>query len=256
MTPATLIACESLEAYVDGELSAAESAAFDKHMVGCATCQQQIERQLRLRALLRTDLARPTASDALRHRILSSLPQDQPESNVVNLPRRQWLAMAAAASVAAILASGATLYVLHPGSEDEWQEAILASHLRATLSGHVIDVASSDRHTVKPWFGGKTKVAPIVLDLADAGFPLIGGRLDIPQKDALPVLVYKAGRHVVSVFVRATEGAPPSGSTTINGFSILSWSEDGLAYSAVSDADSAELQAFQRAFAAARRALP
>jgi len=121
---------------------------------------------------------------------------------------------------------------------------------------HVIDVASSDRHTVKPWFGGKTKVAPIVLDLADAGFPLIGGRLDIPQKDALPVLVYKAGRHVVSVFVRATEGAPPSGSTTINGFSILSWSEDGLAYSAVSDADSAELQAFQRAFAAARRALP
>jgi anti-sigma factor RsiW len=256
MTPATLIACESLEAYVDGELSAAESAAFDKHMVGCATCQQQIERQLRLRARLRTDLARPTASDALRRRILSSLPQDQPESNVVNLPRRQWLAMAAAASVAAILASGATLYVVHPGSEDEWQEAILTSHLRATLSGHVIDVASSDRHTVKPWFGGKTKVAPIVLDLADAGFPLIGGRLDIPQKDALPVLVYKAGPHVVSVFVSAADGTWQTAIKKIDGFSILSWLDDGLIYSAVSDADSAELEAFQRAFVAARRKLP
>ena len=256
MSPASLIACESLEAYVDGELSAAESAAFDRHAAGCSACQTQIERQLRLRARLRADLARPAAGDALRRRILSSLPQDQPKSNVVNLPRRQWLAMAAAASVAAILASSTTLYVVHPGSEDEWHQAILTSHLRATLSGHVIDVASSDRHTVKPWFGGKTRVAPIVLNLADAGYPLLGGRLDIPQEDALPVLVYKAGPHLVSVFVRAADGTMQTAIKKINGFSILSWSDNGLAYSAVSDADGAELEGFQRAFIAARQKLP
>ena len=255
MSPDSLIACESLEAYVDDELSAAESAAFDRHSAGCSTCRTQIARQLRLRARLRADLARPGASDALRQRVLSSLPQARPKSNVVSLPRRQWMAMAVAASMAAILASSATFYVVHPGAEGEWQQAILASHLRATLSGNVIDVASSDRHTVKPWFGGKTKVAPIVLDLADAGYPLLGGRLDIPQKDAVPVLVYKAGPHVVSVFVSA-DGAARAGITKIDGFSILSWSDDGLTYSAVSDADGAELEAFRRAFAAARQKLP
>ncbi|HEV8388962.1 MAG TPA: zf-HC2 domain-containing protein [Dongiaceae bacterium] len=256
MSPASAIACESLEAYVDGELSAAESAAFDRHVAGCSACQAQLERQLRLRANLRTTLAKPAAGEDLRHRILAALPQDRPASASRPVARRQWLAMAAAASVAAILASSATLYVVRPSAEDDWQQAILDSHLRATLSGHVIDVASSDRHTVKPWFGGKTKIAPIVLDLADVGYPLLGGRLDIPQKDALPVLVYKAGPHVVSVFVRAADGPAPAGIAKIDGFSILNWSDDGLAYSAVSDADGAELEAFQRAFAAARQKLP
>jgi len=254
MTPVAAIGCESLEAYIDGELSAAESAAFDKHAADCASCQQQLERQLRLRARLRAGLAKPAASDTLRHRILASLPQDRPAPVRQLVTRRRWMEMAAAASVAAVVASSATFYAIRPSGEENWQQAILASHLRATMSGHVIDVASSDRHTVKPWFGGKTKVAPIVIDLADVGYPLVGGRLEIPQKDALPVLVYKAGPHIVSVYVRP--GAAPGGLTKINGFSILSWSDDGLTYSAVSDADSGELTAFQKAFAAARQKLP
>jgi anti-sigma factor RsiW len=254
MSPMAGIACESLEAYTDGELSAAESAAFDAHAASCTACQHHLQRHLDLRTRLRADLARPTASDAFKRRLLSALPQDHARADHVH--RRSWTAIAMAASVAAILASSGTFYLVAPDRDADWQHAVLNSHLRATLSGHVIDVASSDRHTVKPWFGGKTKVAPIVVDLAGMGFPLIGGRLDIPQKDSLPVLVYKAGPHIVSVFVRAAEGRPPSGLTTIDGFSILSWSEDGLAYSAVSDADSAELQAFQRAFAAARQSLP
>ena len=256
MSSTANIACESLEAYIDGELSAAESAAFDRHIATCSACQTQLEQQLRLRNRLRTGLAKPAAGDALRRRILSSLPQDRRVTAQHRLPRRQWFAMAAAACVAAIFASSATLYVVRPGAENEWQQAILNAHLRATMSGHVIDVASSDRHTVKPWFGGKTKVAPIVLDLAAAGYPLIGGRLDIPQKDALPVLVYKAGPHVVSVFVRAANDVTSGKVAKIDGFSILSWSDDGLTYSAVSDADSVELEAFQRAFATARRQLP
>jgi anti-sigma factor RsiW len=254
MSPMTGIACESLEAYVDGELSAAESAAFDAHVANCAACQHQLQRYLDLRTRLRADLARPAASDAFKRRLLSALPRDHASTGHVH--RRSWAAMAMAASVAAILASSGTFYLVAPDAEADWQHAVLNSHLRATLSGHVIDVASSDRHTVKPWFGGKTKVAPIVVDTTAMGFPLVGGRLDIPQKDSLPVLVYKAGPHVVSVFVRAAEGGSPSGLTTIDGFSILSWSEDGLAYSAVSDADSAELRAFQRAFTTARQTLP
>jgi anti-sigma factor RsiW len=256
MTQTAGIACDSLEAYVDGELSVTESAAFDRHAAACSTCQPQLERHLRLRARLRTDLARPAASDALRGRILSSLPADRSASNVVALPRRRWLATAAAACVAAFLASGTTLYVMQPDTGDEWRQAVLSAHLRATLSDHVIDVASSDRHTVKPWFGGKTKVAPIVLDLASAGYPLLGGRLDIPQKDALPVLVYKAGPHVVSVFVRQADRGADPGTAKVDGFTIATWSMGDLVYTAVSDADGAELAAFQRAFSTAVERTP
>lgn len=256
MTGTAIIACDSLEAYVDGELSAAESAAFDRHAASCTSCQQQLERQLRLRTQLRASLARPAASDALRGRVLASLPADRPASNVVALPRRRWVAMAAAACVAAFLASSTTLYVMRPDADADWRQAALSAHLRATLSGHVIDVASSDRHTVKPWFGGKTEVAPVVLDLAAVGYPLLGGRLDIPQKDALPVLVYKAGPHIVSVFVRQAHGRPDPGSAKLDGFTIATWSVGDLAYTAVSDADGAEVAAFQKAFSAAVAQLP
>jgi anti-sigma factor RsiW len=254
MSPVGEIRCDSLEAYIDGELSAAESAAFDRHATDCADCQQQLARQLRLRAQLRSDLARPRSSEQLRHRILSQLPQERSLA-AVHTSRRQWMEMAMAASIAAILASSATFYLVHPTGESAWEQAILDSHLRATMSGHVIDVASSDRHTVKPWFGGKTDVAPVVVDLAQAGYPLIGGRLDIPQKTALPVLVYKVGKHIVSVYVRPADTAP-HGPAKLNGFSILTWSDRGLSYSAVSDADAAELEAFQHAFDDAVRQLP
>ena len=256
MTQTAIIACDSLEAYVDGELSAAESAAFDRHATACASCQQQLDRHLRLRARLRADLARPAASAALRERILSAIPADRPASNVVALPRRRWVAMAAAACIAAFLASSTTVYVMQPGANEDWRQAVLSAHLRATLSGHVIDVASSDRHTVKPWFGGKTKVAPIVLDLAAVGYPLLGGRLDIPQKDALPVLVYKAGPHVVSVFVRQADGGSHPGTAKVDGFTIATWTVGDLVYTAVSDADGAEVAAFQRAFSTAIQQVP
>lgn len=256
MTGTAIIACDSLEAYVDGELSAAESAAFDRHAAACTSCQQQLERHLRLRTQLRANLARPAASGALRGRILASLPTDRSASNVVALPRRRWVATAAAACVAAFLASSTTLYVMRPDANEDWRQAVLSAHLRATLSGHVIDVASSDRHTVKPWFGGKTEVAPVVLDLAAVGYPLLGGRLDIPQKDALPVLVYKAGPHIMSVFVRQADDKTRVGMAEVDGFTIVTWPVGDLVYTAVSDADGTELAAFQRAFTTALEQMP
>jgi anti-sigma factor RsiW len=164
--------------------------------------------------------------------------------------------MAVAACFGAVLAGSASFYTLRQPNEDLWAEAILKTHLRATLSGHVLDVASSDRHTVKPWFSGKTSVAPVVVDLASAGYPLLGGRLDIPETEPLPVLVYRAGPHLVSVTVRPASG--DRGVTVANrdGFSIAEWREHGFAFSVVSDADANELGAFQAAFSHALRTLP
>lgn len=257
MTATSQIECAAREAYVDGELGALESAAFDRHMESCAECRLEVDRALRLRAELRGGLTRFAASAAARERLLEGLPRPTASRAARTWPtRRDWLSMAAAASVAAILAGSAALYVGAPAPEQDWAVAALNAHRRATLSGHVFDVASSDRHTVKPWFGGKTAVAPVVVDLAPAGYPLLGGRLDIPQAEALPVLVYKAGPHVVSVFVRAGAGDAAPALQHRDGFAILAWREQNFDFTAVSDADAKELDAFQRAFSAALAQLP
>lgn len=249
MTDGMTIGCEARDSYVDGELTALENAAFDRHVSGCSTCQREIERMLRLRADLRDGLTRFVASDDLLDRIRAALPDQAPRRrDQRHSGWRGWQSMAAAAAVAAILASSATFTVMQPASRETWTDAALRSHLRATMSGHVFDVASSDRHTVKPWFGGKTAVAPIVVDLSAAGYPLLGGRLDIPEREPLPVLVYQAGPHIVSVFVRSESAAAAPSLRREAGFSILIWRERELEFTAVSDADAAELKAFQNAF--------
>ncbi len=260
MSDLDLIGCAAREAYVDGELTALESAAFDRHMAACAECQREVAGALRLRAELRGKLTRHAAGPDLR-RLLAGLPDAAATgASPVRAPRRtsrrEWFQMAAAASVAAVLAGSATLYALRPGEDSDWVTSALNAHRRATLSDHVFDVASSDRHTVKPWFGGRTAVAPVVVDLKAAGYPLLGGRLDIPQAEPLPVLVYQAGPHVVSVFVRAGSGDSAPELRHQDGFAILSWRERNFDFTAVSDADAAELGGFQRAFSAALAQLP
>ena len=96
------------------------------------------------------------------------------------------------------------------------------------LSGHAFDVASSNRHVVKPWFSGKTAIAPPVVDLGDAGFPLLGGRLDVPLRAPMPALVYRAGPHVISVFMRPAEGESAPHLTKIDGFSVLALETAGF----------------------------
>lgn len=251
------IDCAACDAYIDGELSALEAAAFDRHLSDCATCRRTLEQHEMLRTDLHNNLRRHNAKAALRQGILASLPVSaRPGASNVRRTPPQWLSLAAAASLAAILASGSTFYVLQNSPQEVWDQAVLDSHLRATLSGHVFDVASSDRHTVKPWFSGRTSVAPVVVDLSASGYPLIGGRLDILERTPLPVLVYQAGPHVISVVVRPGSGTTVPTLHTKDGFALLTWRAHGFDFSAVSDADSREILAFQKAFAAAVAQLP
>jgi len=240
-----------LTAYLDGELDPIAASEVERQVASDPSALHELSELQQLRRAFRSARAEDKMPERLRERI----------AGLAAPPRRasrsySWQALAASAIFAALVGSGGTLGLLDYRQGNQIADAVVASHIRALMAPQPTDVLSSDRHTVKPWFGGKTKVAPIVLDLAPAGYPLIGGRLDIPQKDPLPVLVYKAGPHVVSVYVRATDSAPQTGLAKLDGFSILSWSDGGLSYSAVSDADSAELESFQHAFAAARQKLP
>ena len=126
---------------------------------------------------------------------------------------------------------------------------LVDAHVRSLLPDHLLDVVSTDRHTVKPWFAGKTDIAPPVVDLTDKGFPLLGGRLDYVDGHSAAVLVYGRRLHKINVFVwRATAGEPHDGSFEVRGHSLLHWTNGGLSYWAVSDAAPPELEAFRDAY--------
>jgi len=126
---------------------------------------------------------------------------------------------------------------------------LVDAHVRSLLPNHLLDVVSTDRHTVKPWFAGKTDIAPPVVDLTDKGFPLIGGRLDYVDGHSAAVLVYGRRLHTINVFVwRTGSSEPRDGSFDVRGHSLLHWTKGGLSYWAVSDAAEPELEAFRDAY--------
>jgi anti-sigma factor RsiW len=135
-----------------------------------------------------------------------------------------------------------------PGTSATTNELVDA-HVRSLLPNHLLDVESTDRHTVKPWFAGKTDVAPRVVDLSDKGFPLLGGRLDYVDGHSAAVLIYGRRLHKINVFVwRTTGGESRNGPFEVRGHSLLHWTNGGLSYWAVSDAAEPELEAFRDAY--------
>ena len=126
---------------------------------------------------------------------------------------------------------------------------LVDAHVRSLLPSHLLDVESSDRHTVKPWFAGKTDIAPVVVDLSDKGFPLLGGRLDYVDGHTAAALAYRRRGHTINLFVwRTAPGEPGDGTFAVRGYSLLHWSNGGLSYWAVSDAALSELEAFRDAY--------
>lgn len=254
------IGCEALGLYFDGELDALASLAFERHAETCERCQRELAGLASLRQRLRTEILRHPAGEGLRAR-LATLPgtstpaaaNDHETPARRGVAPRSWMSLAAALAIA-VVSSAVTLYLDRPGAESQWAAAVVASHQRALLAGHPIDVVSSDRHVVKPWFSGKTALAPPVMDLKAQGFPLLGGRLDLPERTPAPTLVYAIGPHVVSLFLQPEAGETAPQLNKIDGLSVLSWKQQGFAFAAVSDADGAEIRSFQRAYAAALNA--
>ena len=241
--------CDALHLYFDGELDTMESIAFEKHLEGCAQCRADLAEFRAIREQMQGSLTRSTASADLRQRIDAALAEAD-EAIPVRPKRWDWPRLAVAAAIVAMISSGTTIYLTEPSDEALWTQGVVLAHERAMLAGHEIDVASSNRHTVKPWFSGKTTVAPLVPDLGSVGFPLIGGRLDVPVDRPMPAIIYQAGPHVVSLYMQPAPGNSAPTLTKIDGFSVLQWRGNGFAYTAVSDADGQEVSNFQKAFAA------
>ncbi|MGY2491428.1 anti-sigma factor family protein [Cupriavidus sp. CP313] len=261
--------CELLPACADDELGAAESQRLEQHLAQCAACTAELGRLRALRTAVREGATYHRAGPALRARIAAALPAARvPAGGEASRPRwLEWFAWRPAvnAGLAALtiasMAFGLTLFLLRDSPQDAMAREVVSGHVRALIADHAVDVASTDRHTVKPWFNGRLDFAPPVHDMAAEGFPLVGGRLDYLHGQRVAVLVYRRNQHPIDVFVLhgagARKAAPDFGSTlTRQGYQITHWQAGGMDYWAVTDASAADLQRFSKAWRMASGGTP
>jgi len=227
---------------IDGELDAANTALVEAHVARCDGCREELERLQAVRNLLHSDDVRHSAPESLARRI-AALPELAPKAaNENRVP--SWLAPGVAG---ALVASLAMISFITPATTAAVDQELVSSHVRSLQPGHLTDVQTTNQHIVKPWFNGRIDFSPPVPELADQGFPLIGGRLDSIDGKTVPAIVYKRRLHTVNVFVWP---AKDSGERDIlkDGFAIREWSRNGLRFAAVSDIPAGELKQFETLF--------
>jgi anti-sigma factor RsiW len=255
-----------VQAELDGELDAAEAAVLAAHKTSCPVCQTAAADITRARAAIDRSLYR-SAPEALRARILAELSAARDaEAPLPHRPAtgvsRWWHRFVPRFSpglggvglggfgLGAACAAVIALFVMS-SPDPGVTEQIVAGHVRAMQPGHLEDVESSDRHTVKPWFNGRLDFTPPVKDFAAEGFPLRGGRLDYLAGRPVAALVYQRDKHIIDLFVWPAKGdgsTPPQAAqhqaAQHHGYNVVHWVQDGMVFWAVSDVELAQLQSF------------
>lgn len=235
-----------VHAYGDGELDLVRSLEVEQHLSRCEGCSQEHRSLQALRTGIRSSTPRFNASPRLRKRLRASLrAAARAEHPPRSLPWRLAPALAAVVLVA-LVGWGATRRLTPPQGGSVLAREVFAGHLRSLMAQHLVDVPSSDQHTVKPWFNGKLDFSPPVQDLAKDGFPLVGGRLDYLDGRPVAALVYRRRQHPINVFVWPSDpgSAALPAQLTERGYHLVHWTDAGMSFCAVSDLNPAELQEF------------
>jgi len=251
---------ELLPAYIDQELGIADALAVERHLRGCSECQREYAEQNSVKSRLKKDAVYFNAPESLAMRINAALPQEAQRPsrsrdwNISRYWNINWFN--AGAAMATLLAAlwSVSLYVSLPTASEQLAEEVISSHARSLQVDHLSDVASSDRHTVKPWFNGKLDFSPPVVDLVAQGFALVGGRLDYVGNRPVAALVYLHAQHPINLYVwpSANKDRLPQ-QREGRGYHLVSWSADGMDYWAISDLASNELEGFAKLMLAALR---
>lgn len=242
-----------IQADFDGELDAAQSAAIAGHREACAYCREAWEQLRAARHAVRMKASYHPASQSLRGRLdqrLTAAGLVPVTDALAPLPVRRrlstWWRSLVGFGLGAAIATMAAIMFIQPVPPSDLTDLVLDNHIRSLQPGHLVDIASNNQHNVKPWFDGKLNFAPPVKNLADQGFPLEGGRLDYLQDREIAALVYRGGLHTINLLIWPSPASGNEAPQLIekDGYNIIHWREKDMAIWAISDLNTAELQAF------------
>jgi anti-sigma factor RsiW len=244
-----------MSAYLDGELDAAAAQQMLLHLANCPACHALSEEMhaemLGVRSTVRQYGTRYTAPAHLQYRIQAALRTSAPapasRRPLASLPWR-WITLAIAGVSSTAFAVLLSMYLALPSSSELLDQELVASHFRSLMPDHLADVASSDQHTVKPWFAGKLDFSPPVYDLAQQGFALIGGRLDYIHGRPVAALAYRHRLHVLNLYLwpdQQLRDTLPSAASR-QGYQVLHWTQMGMHFAAVSDMNAQDVAEFSR----------
>jgi anti-sigma factor RsiW len=247
-----------LPAYLDDELDVAESLRVQNHLAECGDCRQAQDQHLALRSALRdSDLfAYPSADftkriEAAVRRAAKEEARSRRSSwfESLGFESFRWVPATAVLLIVTTIGIFVAMNSLRSSHQQLIASAVLTGHIRSLQPNHLIDVPSSDRHTVKPWFQGRLDFSPPVPDLSEMGWNLIGGRLDYVDGRPVAVLVYQRRMHNINVFLWPNHGSADGAikQEEAQGYQILHWNGAEMTYWVVSDLNNAELLDFARA---------
>lgn len=234
-----------LDAYLDGELDLVRNLEIEQHLSECNECPIIYRNRQTLRTAMTDETFYFSAPTSLHRRIQRSL--RDAEKSSLRLPFQRWMIAAAALFIVGI-ALGVVWKTPIQSSEERLASEVLSSHLRSLMANHLEDIASTDQHTVKPWFDGKLDFSPPVVDLTSQGFPLIGGRLDYLDNRPVAALVYQRRKHIINLFIWPTANGEPNTvlGTSHQGYQLVHWIQGNMSFWAVSDVSSDDLQTFKQ----------
>jgi anti-sigma factor RsiW len=251
--------CETLlHALLDGELDAGHTRDVEAHVAQCSACAEKLKTFRAMRGAMAAANLKEAAPASLRSRIEAALPSPAPsvtsQLKTARPSRRLFFGgFAAGAALSAAAAASVFLAVIRNDQEQTIADEVVSAHIRSLQAGHLMDVETNDQHTVKPWFDGKVDVAPPVVDLTAEGFTLLGGRLDYIDGEPVASVVYRRRKHIINLFVARRLGREHAFVTasTVQGYNVRHWSDQGLDYWAVSDLAGEELGEFVQKVSAA-----
>jgi anti-sigma factor RsiW len=243
---------ELVQAYADAQLDLNAMLEVERHLETCDRCSAAYHNQKALSTAIKENSLYYRAPRSLIDGIKDAIEfSEEPSPPPARAPLRRreplWrgLALAASAAFLIILSAGIITRFNLPSVEDRTMHDVVSNHIRSLMVSHLADVASTDQHTVKPWFNGKLDFSPQVQDFAADGFPLIGGRIDVVNDQPVAALVYRRSKHYINLFVwPSTTVSAPEAVASQRGYNVIHWTESGMNYWAISDMNRGALEDF------------